>query len=375
MAIIEKVRKTDGVKTYLIDFRDQHGNRVREVAGTTRTQARKLLEQRIGEVRAGIYRNPKTEAKRALEKAGPTFRAVAARFLEDRLATARSDHYAPIVASLVEYFGDRPIRAITPADCDGFRRWRMNRTRDGKRARTISATTLRHNLVAMRTLFKRARQWGLVEHSPAEDVEMPQLAQHRTRFLTEDEYQRLEAACPAWVAPMVRLAVQTGLRLREICEIRWEHVRVDRQLLHLEGENKTLSFRAIRLGSDALRLLNEQPRRSGVPFVFVGPDGAPLRSGDDRNRVSKATCAAAKAAGLTGVSFHVLRHTAASWAVQRGAELFEVQKLLGHSDPKLTMRYAELRPEHLKKVADVLDFAAGGRRMDTQVDTRPGAGS
>jgi hypothetical protein len=39
------------------------------------------------------------------------------------------------------------------------------------------------------------------------------------------------------------------------------------------------------------------------------------------------------------------------------------------------MRYAELRPEHLKKVADVLDFAAGGRRMDTQVDTRPGAGS
>lgn len=375
MAIQERRRKVDGVTVYDIDFRDQTGARVRECAGTTRTQAKKLLEQRIGEVRSGSYRNPKTEERRAKEAAGPTFKEFANRFLEDRNASLRSDHYSPIVASLVEFFGERPIRELTAADCNEFRRWRMDTARHNKKRRQISATTLRHNLTAMKLLFKKARQWGVIEHSPAEDVEMPALQGHRTRFLTEDEYQRLEAACTPWLVPIVRLSVQTGMRLREVCEARWDCYRGERGLLHLTGENKTLSVRAIRIGNDVQRIIEAQPRRAGVPFIFVNGEGKPYRTPEDRNRISRATRAAAKAAGLAGVSFHTLRHTAASWAVQRGVELYEVQKLLGHSDPKLTMRYAELQPEHLKKIASVLDFAAGSTRMDTQVDTRQGSGS
>ena len=59
MAIIEKTRK-DGIKYFMIDFRDQQRRRVREVGGTNRTQAKRLYERRLGEVRAGTYVNPKT---------------------------------------------------------------------------------------------------------------------------------------------------------------------------------------------------------------------------------------------------------------------------------------------------------------------------
>ena len=74
-----------------------------------------------------------------------------------------------------------------------------------------------------------------------------------------------------------------------------------------------------------------------------------------RNTISKQTRAAMKGAGLDGMSFHDLRHTAASWMVQSGVSLFDVQQILGHSTPVMTQRYAHLRPEHLRDSIRALD--------------------
>lgn len=67
-----------------------------------------------------------------------------------------------------------------------------------------------------------------------------------------------------------------------------------------------------------------------------------------------------KAAGIEAASFHSLRHTAAAWMVQAGVSLYEVQKVLGHSTPVMTQRYAHLAPEHLRGAAQALDAALSG---------------
>jgi hypothetical protein len=60
-------------------------------------------------------------------------------------------------------------------------------------------------------------------------------------------------------------------------------------------------------------------------------------------------------AKLKNVRFHDLRHTFASWCVQRGATLQEVKDLLGHSSLAMTLRYAHLAPEHLRTAVSRLD--------------------
>ena len=117
MAIEERVRKCDGVRTYYIDFRDQQGRRVRELAGTTRKQARDLLTRRLGEVRAGTYVNPRDVDR----ERGPTFDEFADRFLKEHPGRRRSNHYPNTVKRIVPYFEGVPIQEITRADLDRFR--------------------------------------------------------------------------------------------------------------------------------------------------------------------------------------------------------------------------------------------------------------
>ena len=65
--------------------------------------------------------------------------------------------------------------------------------------------------------------------------------------------------------------------------------------------------------------------------------------------------AAVKAAGIEYIRFHDLRHTAASWLVMAGVPLYEVQRVLMHSDPRMTMRYAHLAPDFLRGAMARLD--------------------
>ena len=79
--------------------------------------------------------------------------------------------------------------------------------------------------------------------------------------------------------------------------------------------------------------------------------------------MSHLAAAAANSAGLDlPRAFHTLRHTAASWMVQAGVPLYEVQTILGHSSPLLTQRYSHLAPDFCKRGAAAIDavLAAAG---------------
>jgi integrase len=90
-------------------------------------------------------------------------------------------------------------------------------------------------------------------------------------------------------------------------------------------------------------------------LVFTSPEGSVLRNGNFRARCFDA---AAERAGVTGITPHELRHTAASLAIQAGAPVTVVSKMLGHANPAITLKvYAHLRPSDLDALADRLHDA------------------
>ncbi len=353
MAIVERTRKRDKITVYDIDFRDQRGRRVREVAGTTRLQAKKLLTRRLGEVRAGTFVHPQDRDSGK----GPTFAEFAVRFMRDYGSSRRSDHYTDRLKRIRLHFDDKRMREVSRADLDGF---------VAKRLRQVSPSTVRKDMAVLATFFKKAVEWDVVDASPAVGLKKPPESKPRTRYLTIEEWRCLQNAAPPWLRPMLTLAVATGLRLKEITKVRWEDVDRQAKILHVAMDTKT-GTRAIPLNRTASTVLEGLVRHLRNPYVFVDQEGNHFDNESRRNRITRWTTKVMRSAGIEGASFHTLRHTAASFMVQGGVPLYEVQKVLGHSTPLMTERYAHLQPDHLQGAVRALDVALSG--VDTQMDT------
>ncbi len=361
MGIWDKVRKRDKVRTYYIDFRDQQDRRVRELAGTTRKQAKDLLARRLGEVRAGTYVNPRDVKIEKERERGPTFDEFAERFLKEHPGQRRSDHYPNTVKRIIPYFEGVRIREITRADLDRFR-IRLRTETVPKLGRPLSSTSVLKLLRTVHRIFKMAVRWGVLELNPAAEMEKPSPAQPRTRFLTVEEFEKVEAAAPEWLRPILRIAVATGMRLKEVVGLRWTDVDRVGGVIHVDQDTKT-GRREIPMSETVREVLDGVVRHVRSPMVFVDEDGRDYTSENRRNRITAVTSKAMRDAGIEGAAFHALRHTAAAWMVQsRGVSLYEVQHVLGHSTPVMTQRYAHLQPDHLRRAVSAIDKKLKARR-------------
>jgi len=310
------------------------------------------LTRRLGEVRAGTFVHPKDLE----DERGPTFDEFVDRFMRVYAVRCRSDHYKDRVKRLRPCLGGHRLRQISLADLDLF---------ISKRRSEVGSSTLRKDIAALGTIFKKAVEWGVIEASPAVGLRKPKEERPRTRYLTVREWGSLEGTLPPWLKPMVTLALATGMRLKEVSKLRWDDVDRGPDVIHVPMDTKT-GTRPIPINRMAQKALAGQVRHLRNPYVFVDSQGEHFDSDLRRNRISRCTTQAMRAAGISNASFHTLRHTAASLMVQGGVPLYEVQKILGHSTPLMTERYAHLQPGHLVGAVDVLDRAF---EMDTQMDT------
>jgi integrase len=140
----------------------------------------------------------------------------------------------------------------------------------------------------------------------------------------------------------------TGARRNEITQAKWEHVDWQRRTL-LVPVSKSGKPRTIALNGAAIALLRSVSRVQSSEHVFPSPfTGHPFASlfyPWDRIR---------RRAGLTDVRLHDLRHSFASFLVNYGVSLYVVQGLLGHSQIRMTQRYAHLAPQTLVDAAEVV---------------------
>ncbi len=207
----------------------------------------------------------------------------------------------------------------------------------------------RHELTILSQLFEVSRkEWGINVHNPVRDIKLPTDNGARSRRLrdTQDdsdgEETRLFDACRKcrnrYLLPIVRLAIETAMRQREIVAIRWEHVDLKRRTIFL-AHTKNGSSRTVPLSTDAVAVLSALPYNvNGQVFPAVTTEA-----------VKQAFIRATRRAGIEDFHFHDLHHEAATRLFERGLNIMEVATITGHKDLRMLRRYTHLKAEDLAK--------------------------
>jgi len=304
-------------------------------------EARRRADRLRGEVSGGA--DPAGERRAAPEAV--TVARLVERYMAEEIAPARKP---ATVALYRRYFARHVIPAI------GERRARdLSHSDVAKLHRAIGARAqVTANRVAslIGSLFNWAGRAGEVPRgmNPARDVGHFR-EQARERYLSADEFVRLgdalreaEGRFPAGVAA-IRLLLLTGCRVGEILHLRWSEVDRERGLLLL-ADSKT-GRKPVVLNAAAVDVLAALPRIGS--FVIPGDD--PERPRADLNRPWRMV---AKLAQLDGVRLHDLRHSFASVGAGLGLGLPIVGRLLGHTVPSTTARYAHLDADPPRRASD-----------------------
>ena len=149
-------------------------------------------------------------------------------------------------------------------------------------------------------------------------------------------------------ADVIELLLATGMRREEALSLEWSSVNLEERRLDLKNTKTGRSFRP--LNATAVEIITRQKSRRvlGNPYVFP----APTRVGAHLGDVSKLWNAVRHHAKIDHVRLNHLRHTAASLAIQGGAHLAEVGRMLGHASPRTTARYAHMSDDGSKFAAD-----------------------
>jgi integrase len=203
----------------------------------------------------------------------------------------------------------------------------------------VSNATINRRLEVLRAVLRAARdEWGWLDKAPP--VAMLPEPTRRIRWLTTGEAERLLAELPQHLRDMARFSLETGLREKNVCRLKWADVDLKRGVLTVHGDqHKSKKPLGVALSQGATTVLKGRPHRKGYVFLFEG------------HPVTKCNTAAwrkaLKRAGIREFRWHDLRHTWASWHVQNGTPLHVLQEMGGWHSFEMVRRYAHLAPEHL----------------------------
>ena len=356
-----------GSKVYLVQYQigGRKGRTRRVTIGRhgeiTPTCARAEAKRLLGEIAAG--RDPAVERDKA--KADKSLALGLEQFMAEHVipklkASTAREYERTARLYIVPRLGRRPIGELTRQDI-------------AKLHHELASTPYQANrtLALLSKFFNWAEKHGLRPDgsNPCRHVEKYREGR-RERFLSQAELARLgdalreaekDKSCSLWVIAAVRLLTLTGARLNEILTLRWEHVSEEHESLMLP-DSKT-GRKAIHLNAPALALLQTIPRLEGNPYVICGE-----KAGRHLVNLEKPWRRIRKAAKLDDVRLHDLRHSFASVAASGGQSLIVIGKMLGHSQPATTARYAHLADDPVKAASDAV-----GARIAAAMD-RTGSG-
>lgn len=212
--------------------------------------------------------------------------------------------------------------------------------------------TVNRYLALIRSLLRMARdEWQWIDTFPKIRLLPGEI--ERDRWLNREEARRLVEACPDHLAALVRFALATGCRAREITGLEWSRVDLARRTAWL-NLTKNGTPRGVPLNEDAVSVLAEQQgQHSRYCFTYRGK---PIRW----EVTNSAWHSALRRAGLTDLRFHDLRHTWASWHRQAGTSCDELKELGGWKSRQMVDRYAKYATEHLKAAAARIENGQGG---------------
>lgn len=247
-------------------------------------------------------------------------------------------------------FGSRYLDEISVEDLSAFQREKLA---DG-----FASGTVNRIIVLMRYIFNLARKWEVIPDSGKNPASGAPLFKEnkKERYLTKQEAQVLIEKVQISKNPQLKFIVPLllllGCRKRELLDAEWSHFDIGRRLWRIP-RSKT-GVRYVPLSEAALELLDRLPRWEGCPYVIPNPKTKkPFVS------FFHSWDTARKQAGMPELRVHDLRHSLASFLVNSGRNIYEVQRILGHSQIQTTQRYAHLSQDTLLEAVDSVAGLAG----------------
>jgi integrase len=359
-----KIRKRGN--TYQIDYFDPTGKRVRQ-SFKKRKEAEEELAKRV----SLIAENPKRYLEIA-KATTTTFDELLEKYRENfkhQRSFYRSKRF--MLTDLEEAFKGRLLSSISYLNLESYRnRLRETFTRHGGLRADASVNRV---MACLRHMFSKAVEWGMIDRNPFERGRSLQLRENnrRLRYLGEDEIIRLLDECATarprrekgrfvqgpqavHLRDFVVISIHTGMRKGESLSLRWNQIRGG--FIYLE-KTKTDQARQIPIDGDLEECLKAIRKRQGLRCEYVLAD----EKGRALKDIKTAFGGACRRAGIRDLRPHDLRHTFASHYMMRGGSLAALQKILGHADIKMTMRYAHLSKEFARTEIQNLNGLTSGK--------------
>ena len=218
--------------------------------------------------------------------------------------------------------------------------------RDARLSCGLAGATVVKDLNSLSHLFEVAmKDWGIaLPANPAKMVRRPQVARGRERRLLPGEESRLFEVCnrsrARMLAPAVRFAIETGMRMGEILALTWRNVDLAQRIATLP-DTKTGEARQVPLSTAAVAAISNLPRHISDGRVFWT-----WRRADS---LEIAWRRAVTTAGIEDLRFHDLRHEAVSRLFEFGLNPMEVASISGHKTLQMLKRYTHLKASELVK--------------------------
>ncbi|MEQ1595823.1 MAG: tyrosine-type recombinase/integrase [Casimicrobium sp.] len=238
------------------------------------------------------------------------------------------------IAAVIASVGDVPARQFTATM---FANYRTQRLSAG-----LSPATLNREHAYMRSMFSELVRNGQWPHNnPLKQLRQLRVQERELSYLTGEDLTALLNATKKSRNPdlelVVKLALSTGARWSEVERLPKSGFRPG---LVTFANTKGLKVRSVPISAPLTQELALQAAKTPSGSLFFTPCYSAFREAIERAQIQLPA----------GQLAHVLRHTFASHFMQRGGSILALQKLLGHSDLKVTMRYAHLAPAHLEEV-------------------------
>jgi integrase len=245
-----------------------------------------------------------------------------------------------------------PMKKVTEIDIQKIRK---NMEEVGRSPRSIC-----YAYDVIRQVYNFANRNNLIDFkSPTLGIKKPKRDNKRYRFLTFKESDLLLNELKikySLIYEISLISLHCGLRAGEIFALKWSDIDLENGRL-IVTDTKTKENRFPLMTDEIKQIFRNKKRGSPDELVF------PSRKGTVRNAISKSFMRTVNKLGLNKgitdnrnkVVFHSMRHTYASWLVQRGVSIYEVSKLLGHSTITVTERYSHLAPSNSENSVKIIE--------------------
>lgn len=343
-----EVRATGG-KTYYLRYVEQNGRQRQIRIGPWEDVTYAAAKKRAQQLRAEVVMGGDPLAEKKRKRAVITYAELAKQHIDHARNTQKrpENTQSVIDTHLVPKWGRMPLDEIKQANVAPW---------FGEKRKSLAPATVEKLRVTLSRSFELAKRWELpgAEINPVRGIPRFKFDNARNRFLDAKEVERLFHYSDRSVNPrlgsIIRLLLYTGARKSELLQARWSDIDLDRRLWFIP-DSKTGKARHVPLSGEAVKVFAALPRLS--EYALANP-----RTLRPYTCIKRPWETVRSKARLGDLHIHDLRHSAASFMVNAGVDLFAVGRILGHADHQSTMRYAHLADDTLMAAVE-----AGAAKM------------